>query len=468
VISTPSSPSTPQRPYLRSMDTQSAPGSPYRRRQRLLPEETSIPTGRGPDSEGDPWGSEEPLSETLPDPHTEVGPTQARSPSTPPPPSPQDLFLSLAHLPTAFNPLSAATAASFCSAAARLAESFLSNPSDDALLDFLALPKVGLVPALKRGRGIRERFERYPRVDWPEPEAREDRGRSGRGPSVTKQVEMGRLGSAARILLGKSAVATVTESVVESLRAKYPAGPPLPFGTTAGPRNGEIPPEDTLLAAFKSFKPDTAPGISGWTHHLLAVPLRYPVVLKALHTLTGLIAAGTAPGQSMLCSSRLTALLKPGGGYRPIAMGELVYRLCTKAILRHSFRLDFLLPFQFGVGTEGGVEPVIRVAQRALDDSLCQFFTHFTSLDFSNAFNTMDRREIASGLRRFAPSLYRAGRWAYGTPSDLVFVRRRTGIGTPCTARGLAHRAPHGDWDIVHRTGIGTPCTARERGVLCA
>lgn len=222
-------------------------------------------------------------------------------------------------------------------------------------------------------------------------------------------------------------MAPVTEPVVESLRAKHPAGPPTPFGSTAGPRNGEIPSEDILLAAFKSFKPDTAPGISGWTHHLLAVALRSPVVLKALHTLTGLIAAGTAPGQSMLCSSRLTALLKPDGGYRPIAVGELVYRLCTKAILRHSFRPDFLLPFQFGVGTKGGVEPVIRAAQRALDDSLDQSFIHLTSLDFSNAFNTVDRREIASGLRRFAPSLYRAGRWAYGTPSDLVLVSRETG-----------------------------------------
>jgi hypothetical protein len=31
-------------------------------------------------------------------------------------------------------------------------------------------------------------------------------------------------------------------------------------------------------------------------------------------------------------------------------------------------------------------------------------------------------------------------------------------------ARGLAHRAPHGDWDTVHRTGIGTSCTARGLG----
>jgi hypothetical protein len=118
----------------------------------------------------------------------------------------------------------------------------------------------------------------------------------------------------------------------------------------------------------------------------------------------------------MLCSSRLTALLKPDGRYRPIAVGELIYRLCTKALLRHIFRPDFLLPFQFGVGTKGGVEPVIRAAQRALNNSLGRPFTHLTSLDFSNAFKTVDRRESASGLRRFAPSLYRAGKWLMGRP----------------------------------------------------
>jgi hypothetical protein len=81
----------------------------------------------------------------------------ARSPSTPPPPSSQDRFLSLAQLPTAYKILSAATAAALCSTAARLAENFLSKPSYDTLLDFAAFPKVGLVPGLKRGRGRKER-----------------------------------------------------------------------------------------------------------------------------------------------------------------------------------------------------------------------------------------------------------------------------------------------------------------------
>jgi hypothetical protein len=70
---------------------------------------------------------------------------------------------------------------------------------------------------------------------------------------------------------------------------------------------------------------------------------------------------------------------------------------------------------------------VIQAAQRALDNSLGRPFTHLTSLDFGNAFNAVDRREIDSGQRRFAPSLYRAGKWAYGTPSDLILTNRKTG-----------------------------------------
>jgi hypothetical protein len=33
-------------------------------------------------------------------------------------------------------------------------------------------------------------------------------------------------------------------------------------------------------------------------------------------------------------------------------------------------------------------------------------------------------------------------------------------------ARGLGHRAAHGDWDTVQRTGIGTPCSARVLGLF--
>lgn len=90
------------------------------------------------------------------------------------------------------------------------------------------------------------------------------------------------------------------------------------------------------MAAFQTFKPDTSPGQSGWTHHLLATDLLVPAFLKALHTRSGLISAGTAPGQAMLSASRFTPLRKPDGGLRPIAVGNMIYRLAAKAIIRHS------------------------------------------------------------------------------------------------------------------------------------
>jgi hypothetical protein len=58
-----------------------------------------------------------------------------------------------------------------------------------------------------------------------------------------------------------------------------------------------------------------------------------------------------------------------------MAVGDMIYRLVTKAIIRHSERRDFLLPYHFGVGKKGGVEPVVRAAERARDGTLDQPYT---------------------------------------------------------------------------------------------
>jgi reverse transcriptase-like protein len=55
--------------------------------------------------------------------------------------------------------------------------------------------------------------------------------------------------------------------------------------------------------------------------------------------------------------------------------------------------------------------------QKAVDDNLNGAFIF---LDLSNAFNTMDRRHLASALATYNPHLLRAARWAYGSPSPLL------------------------------------------------
>ena len=101
----------------------------------------------------------------------------------------------------------------FAGCVERLAEAFLAEPSDDTLFNILALPKAGLAPGLKQG--LKARLERYPRVDWPRPEPSD--GTAPRTTTAVKDVEKGRLGSAARRLAGTAAVATVDNEVVATL-----------------------------------------------------------------------------------------------------------------------------------------------------------------------------------------------------------------------------------------------------------
>ncbi|GFZ44347.1 hypothetical protein JCM24511_02069 [Saitozyma sp. JCM 24511] len=64
--------------------------------------------------------------------------------------------------------------------------------------------------------------------------------------------------------------------------------------------------------------------------------------------------------------------------------------------------------------------------------------------------------QIASGLRRFAPSLYRAGKWAYGTPSNLILTNRETEA-TPSlsSAQGVRQGDPLGP--LMFSLGIRAP-----------
>jgi hypothetical protein len=352
--------------------------------------------------------------------------------SNPEPPSPttsnttgtnnEDLharFLRLRQLPTIFKPIPTSMIRPFAKACDRLAKAYLANPADATLLDILALPKVGLMPALatKSAPVAKAILESYPNVPWP---AAPTLLRFASGQRTLKLIESGRLSSAARTLTGESKVADVTPEAIDSLKSKHPTGPTHPFPRQPGPMPCRSPDIDDLKNALKRFASDTAPGISGWTVPLLRQAINMPEFARFIVALTAAMNKGTAPGASMLCTSRLTPLLKPDGGIRPIAVGELFYRLATKTILKTAFKPDFLLPNQLGVGSKGGVEPIARAVERALAGNLPLRYSHLVSLDFTNAFNTANRLLIVSALKDHAPALYRLAKWAYNNASDLV------------------------------------------------
>jgi hypothetical protein len=219
-------------------------------------------------------------------------------------------------------------------------------------------------------------------------------------------------------------VAPINADVLKQLKDKHPTGAPHPFGNLRGQAPGSLPTLEDVISAAKDVKKDTSGGVSGWNPHLLAIAMRKDDFAKFLHLLTCQIAQGTAPGNQILCASRLTPLLKPDGKVRPIAVGELFYRIAMKTILRHFHHPRALLPFQFGVCTPGGVEPIVHIVQQMHDGVLEENPTQLVALDFSNAFNATPRRLIAKGVATHCPSMFRAAKWAYNDVSPLVICQQ--------------------------------------------
>ena len=349
------------------------------------------------------------------------------SPSSSPSPAPDGLvnrFASLAACPTVYKPLPASWAKPFVAAAAACARAYLEQPSEQAIFDFLCLPKVGLGPALKlaasaSGSVGKAHLAAFPLVDWPQP-GPPPSSSSSIPARVAKAIEQGKLSRAARLLADDTSVAPLDDGTVDSLRAKHPVGQLDPFGARIGTPPSSLPDLALVRNCFAAFKPDTAPGVSGWTPPLLGHALGDPDVAAFVVLLTRHVAQGTAPGQQLLCTSRLTPLLKADGGIRPIAVGELLYRLVAKSLVRHFSAPSQLLPWQFGVGSPGGTEPITRAIERAVDFDLPAPYRHVTSLDFSNAFNSLRRAQVGKGLLQHAPALYRAGRWAYNVATPLI------------------------------------------------
>lgn len=153
---------------------------------------------------------------------------------------------------------------------------------------------------------------------------------------------------------------------------------------------------------------------------MLEIAIKDLRVLSFLRLLTDLIRQGTAPGADLLCASRLIGLEKEDKGIRPIAIGDMIYRVAMKAILLSSFRQDMLLENQLGVNSPGGVEPAIFLLAEAIEGENIANYSYITSLDLYNAFNSIDRVCIASATVEFAPSFYRAASWAYNNASILV------------------------------------------------
>jgi hypothetical protein len=341
-------------------------------------------------------------------------------------------LLAFSKVPIPERKLHAKHARAFAVAASKAAEAFCKKPTEKALLSFLLLPRV-LGLGLQKG-GVAALLRNYPAniptledletfLGQQKPPSWQKNPSKAANPAqrAVKLLERGFLGRAARTLIDPVPIAPNTEANRATLREKHPIGPEKPFQRKTYPRPGQPVTEATVLKAIASIGKEKAPGLSGWTRPLLdLVTGEGSSVTGFLRLLADMIRQGTAPGAPLLCASRLIGLEKPGGGVRPIAIGDLIYRVAMKAILITSYNPSMLLPFQLGVNSPGGVEPAIFLLEEALIGGNSANFQQLASIDLANAFNSVARPAIAAAVATYAPVFYRATAWAYNSPSLLA------------------------------------------------
>lgn len=264
----------------------------------------------------------------------------------------------------------------------------------------------------------------YPNMPTPPPPPRSE-GSANPVTRASRLLAQGRPGAAGRALASDMPLAPPGPETDAALDELHPVGDPHPFsGINLPPsrRTALSFSDDDLLSVFRSFDRGTASGPDGWNPALVELVIDDEDFRTALRTLFSLMITGKAPCKDLLCASTLIPLQKLGGKIRPIAVGTFFYRLVTKAVLRARSLQPSLLPYQFGVGSPGGVEPVLFWLEHILKNSPPDSPLHIASLDFRNAFNTLSRTAVARAVLTHAPHLFFLVQWSYGSPSPLLSI----------------------------------------------
>ena len=359
-----------------------------------------------------------PLAPTPPTPPTPPAPL------APPAPPLSWQFLDLAEVPPPPPILPISIVRHVIKCLDRTCAAYIDDPSEQNLYYIISLVKGCIAPALAEG-GAKLCIQRLqawpqapPRAACPAPS---DSQRSDNRQTAIKQIELGHISAAMRTLTGKSKIAPLTEDVIAKLKEKNPPGVPNPFRYE---NQGIAPPPTPEIGDLKQilfqYPTDTGCGISGWSVPILRLAAKSEHFMLFLQTYTGQMLVGTAPGRYWMTTARLTPFLKDDNGIRPIASGELILRLCERAILLKAFKPEMLAANQFGVGSKGGTESVCYAVELALGDKLHQIFGQFTELDIINAFNALCRMLLADAIRQFCPSLLAVAYWLYDHTSYLI------------------------------------------------
>ena len=248
-----------------------------------------------------------------------------------------------------------------------------------------------------------------------------------------EHVRSGHVHRAARDLSSTTSFADTTLpatiAALEELHPSLPSSsstPPLPASSAPIIIDAADP---LLRRVLERSDNGSAPGPSGWTGNMISCLLSDHTCVLGLVRLISDIINGNFDdsARDYILASRLVALVKPSGGIRPVAIGELFFRVAAKYMNDRMKKVasDLLAPHQYAVGESAGCERIVHSLRHHLSDVTNPMAV--LKLDFKNAFNNIDRAAILHTLYNTPElsDLYRIANFAYAQPSLLLVSQDR-------------------------------------------
>jgi hypothetical protein len=242
------------------------------------------------------------------------------------------------------------------------------------------------------------------------------------------------LSRAMKRLCKKRTTATKTyEAILNDLRSLHPqrSSSSLPHLPVNSPNIVIDPDSPSFYNLMKSMDNGSSPGLSGMTGNMLSILADDADCRRYVAQFIQAVINGDLPDniRRVLLASHLIGIPKPNNGTRPIAIGEVLYRLASRyalSLIDKSELKKIFLPHQFGVDIAAGCESVVHAVQQALDEQSNPYYA--LCIDMKNAFNEVKRDEMIKSL--FAhdslKSIFRLAHWSYSSPTPLI---TKNGVG---------------------------------------
>ncbi|XP_026453451.1 uncharacterized protein LOC113354296 [Papaver somniferum] len=204
----------------------------------------------------------------------------------------------------------------------------------------------------------------------------------------------------------------------------------------------------SVLKAIKGFPKGTSCGCDGLRdQHLLdamsgAANAVADELVVSITKVVNMWLSGKCPSSlgEFISSSTLTPLQKPSGGIRQISIGTIWRRLVSK-LANTKVGKDmsvYLGDCQFGVDVPCG-ERILHSVNRSLEIKGNRSDTSMLLIDFTNAFNMVDRTSLIKEVRSHFPAISQWVEFCFATPTRLYY--KDTILSS---AQGVQHGNPLG------------------------